>query len=260
MHSQAPGFFLLDDDHPIEVNSSNAINYAYLLSILLDSSNEYFGGSFLLHKHYWEIDNPKIDSKLNMAVVFFGWYANLPKKEDELIWRVSLSWAINRMRDMSNLIEKALVSGREKKDKILYVSKLLKISSCDVDDEKYKLVTYVGILELLLTHNPNFMRFNVEDSISKQFQMKVATLVYIASDRVIPIDKLKKRLKSIYEQRSNIAHGNFIELKKYIDGLSKKEGEEEYFDCLITDTLRYIRYVLLEYLMDADFVEFLKDS
>lgn len=254
------GFFLLDDDNPIEINASKAINYAHLLSLFLCPNDEYNGESFLLHKHYWDIDSPKIDSHLNMAVAFFGLYAGMPNSSDELGWRISLPPVIDKMRTQSELIELVLCSSQDNRAKLLYVSKLLKISSCDIDDENYKLVTYVGVLELLLTHNPNFMRFNVEDSISKQFQMKVATLVYLACKRSIPIAKLKKRLKTIYEQRSNIAHGNFKALDKYTQNLPKKEGEEEYFGDLATDTIFYIKCVLSEYLEDTDFVEFLKDS
>ena len=116
-----------------------------------------------------------------------------------------------------------------------------------------------SILELLLTHNPDFNRFNVEDSISKQFQLKVSILVYL-NDKTVDINAIKSRLKTIYQQRSNIAHGNFSAVNKYINGLSKKEGKEEYFDDLVVDLYKYVRSVLEEYLKDFRFVEFLKEN
>jgi len=116
-----------------------------------------------------------------------------------------------------------------------------------------------SIIELLLTHNPDFNRFNIEDSISKQFQLKSAILIYM-NDKSRNLNSVKNRLKVIYQQRSNIAHGNFGEIDKYISRFSKKEGEEEYFSDLVTDLYTYIRAILEEYLKDKTFVEFLKDG
>ena len=69
---------------------------------------------------------------------------------------------------------------------------------------------------------------------------------------------IKRRLRIIYTQRSNIAHGNFKAVEKYIRNLSKKEGQEEYFEDLVVDLYVYIRAILEEYLKDITFVEFLK--
>jgi hypothetical protein len=111
----------------------------------------------------------------------------------------------------------------------------------------------------LLTHNPDFSRFNVEDSISKQFQLKASILIYL-NNKTRSINAVKNRLRTIYQQRSNIAHGNFQAVEKYIQSLSKKEGEEEYFDDLIVDLYGYVRAILEEYLKDQALVEFLKNN
>ena len=116
-----------------------------------------------------------------------------------------------------------------------------------------------SIIELLLTHNPDFNRFNVEDSISKQFQLKASILIYL-NDKTVDINGVKSRLKTIYQQRSNIAHGNFAAVNKYISSLSKKEGKEEYFDELVVDLYKYLRAILEEYLKDIRFVDFLKEN
>jgi hypothetical protein len=43
-----------------------------------------------------------------------------------------------------------------------------------------------------------------------------------------------------------------------VKSLSTKEGEEEYFDDLISELYTYIRAVIEEYLKDRSLVEFLK--
>jgi len=256
------GFVLLDDNNPIEKNAKTALDYSFLLSLLIQDDPDYYGESIIIHKSYNRLQDPKIDIKLNRAIAFFG-FSTYPVNQDickdALSWKISFPCLRDKIIKISKLIDVAL-SNKIHKDKLIYMGNLLKISFNDIEDEKYKLVTYVGILELLLTHNPNFNRFNVEDSINKQFQIKVATLVYLYKDRKEPIINIQKRLKIIYNQRSNIAHGNFKELNKYINNLSKKDCNVEYFEDLVIDTIFYIKVIILEYLKDPDFINFLKDS
>jgi len=252
------GFFLLDDENPIVKNSDNLVGYSHLLSLLIQNSDSYYGESFIFHSNYWRINEPEIDKYINGVIMAFCFYSDRPTCDDDMSWKIAFPCIKEELITKSLLIEKNLDD--KSSEVLLYISNLLKISSSEIKDEKYKLVTYVGILELLLTHNPNFMRFNVEDSINKQFQLKVATLVYLNTDRKTPITLIQKRLKIIYQQRSNIAHGNFKELNKYIKSLSKKEDQEEFFEDLVSDTISYIRIVIEEYLRDKDFIRFLKDS
>lgn len=87
-------------------------------------------------------------------------------------------------------------------------------------DLKMKFVSIVSIIELLLTHCPDSSRFNVEDSINKQFKNKVA-LIYHLYNNDSNSDLITKECSLIYSLRSDIAHGNFEELpknlKKYHD-------------------------------------------
>jgi uncharacterized protein YqgQ len=110
-----------------------------------------------------------------------------------------------------------------------------------------------SVIELLVTRNPDTSRFNVEDSINKQFQLKASILVYL-NNKETDIEDVKKRLKTIYQQRSNVAHGNFSE----IDKVTKKEGMHGYYDSLISDLYAYNRAIIEEYLKDTKFVEFIK--
>jgi hypothetical protein len=179
-----------------------------------------------------------------------------PESQDELRW-IFFPDVKEKIVSVAELLERAFESGL--KEKLLYVGSILKIITHEVGDIRTKIVMITSILELLLTHNPDFNRFNVEDSISKQFQLKASILVYL-NDKTVDIDLVKKRLKTIYHQRSNIAHGNFSAVNKYINSLSKKEGKEEYFDDLVVDLYKYVRAVLEEYLKDSKFVEFLKEN
>ncbi len=84
-------------------------------------------------------------------------------------------------------------------------------------------------------------------------------MVYL-NDKTVDINAVKSRLKTIYQQRSNIVHGNFFAVNKYISSLSKKEGKEEYFDEIVVDLYKYVRAVSEEYLKDISFVDFLKEN
>lgn len=98
----------------------------------------------------------------------------------------------------------------------------------------------------------------MDESISKQFRLKVSLLVYL-NDRNRDINEIGNRLKVIYDQRSNVAHGNFEATSRYLRSLSKVDGKEEYFNDLITDLYFYVRAVIEEYMKDRAFVEFMKD-
>jgi hypothetical protein len=177
-----------------------------------------------------------------------------PDADDELRWRF-FPYARDEIDRVVAQLNSAF--GRGLEDELLYIGGLLKIIGHETRDSRIRLLLLTSILELILTHNPDSSRFNVEDSINKQFQLKASILVYL-NDKTKEINSIKKRLKIIYQQRSNIVHGNFKELDKYISNLPKKEGQEECFDSLIGDAYSFVRAVLEELLKDQSFVDFLK--
>ncbi|RLA74344.1 MAG: hypothetical protein DRG11_05200 [Epsilonproteobacteria bacterium] len=250
---------MLDDNHPKIQNSDNLINFSYLLSVLINNEkDEYCGTGFILHSDINRLLEPMLDLHLNSTVMMFSIQAYREcsgNRQPE--WETNFEYIKDIIINNSKKIEK-LLSG-DIKEKLLYISNLLKEAS-NTSDEKLKLMSYVSILELLLTHNPDEHKYNVENSIAKQFQTKIAILVYLHLDRKEDLKQLKNKLKIIYNQRSNIAHGNFKKYKNYVDSLSKKEGTEEYFTDLITDTIYFIRIILSEYIEDVDFVDFLKEN
>lgn len=249
-------FFLLDDNHPLLKNAENLANYCSLLSLLIHTEKDsYFGRNFLLESKTINFDQPA--KRIWQEYLMFGMASHrYPKNQDELRW-IFFPHAKENIISVAESLEQAFESGLQ--EKLLYVGSILNIVSHEVNDIKTKIVMLTSIIELLLTHNPDFSRFNVEDSISKQFQLKASILIYL-NDKTIDINAVKNRLKIIYQQRSNIAHGNFSAVSKYINSLSKKEGKEEYFDDLVVELYKYVRAILEEYLKDIKFIDFLKEN
>lgn len=249
-------FIMLEDEHPIVKNSRILVNYSYLLSLLIHTEGlDYFGKSFILHHHENTIREPRVDRGLNYQLMFFGVFvASDSRRQDPMDW-LFYPFIERKLHRVAKEVDTVLDD--VSKGKILYVANLLKVAGKDVHDERIRLTVLVSIIELLLTHSPDFNRFNVEESISRQFRLKTSILVYL-NDRTRNLEAIRNRLRVIYNQRSNIAHGNFKTLDKYIQRLSKKEGEEEYFGDLIADLYDYVRAIMQEYIRDREFVEFLK--
>jgi Apea-like HEPN len=257
MHEEGnPGIFLLEDDDPLVVGFRNIANYCYLLSLIgYTGCDEYFGVTFLFSSTRLHdaiptrraLDMPHYISKQEFYdLPTLGEYGDCES-----------SFVPSQLIAVAGKLDHIL--DRCGADKFLHIGRVLRIVSEDLSDVRVKLLLLTSIVEMLVTHSPDNSRFNVEDSISKQFQLKTSVLVYL-NNRNQDINTIKKRLKTIYSQRSNVAHGNFKEYEKYREKLSKKEGEEEYEDDLVCDLYTYVRAILDEYMVDPDFVEFLKDS
>jgi hypothetical protein len=249
-----PGIILLEEDHPLVVRTDLLGNFCCLLSLLIHTeSNSYFGSTLLARHEVIDLRQPSL--QIQQDFLMFGSASFCyPDADDELRWRF-FPYARDEIDRVVAQINNAF--GRGLEEKLLYIGGLLKLIGHETHDNKIRLLLLTSILELVLTHNPDSNRFNIEESINKQFQLKASILVYL-NDKSKEIDSIKKRLKTIYQQRSNIVHGNFKELDKYISSLPKKEGQEEYFDSLIGDAYSYARAVLEELLKDQGFVEFLK--
>jgi Apea-like HEPN len=249
---------LLEEDSPIVRNSARLISYSYLLSLLAHSEDDYYFGRCFVPEPNQGIQGEPVEKLwrdfLTLETVV---QSDLQDEENEPLRWMFLPSALDDLQKTTQLLEKAFDEGQT--EKLLYIGGILKVASYDTKDVKIAVVMLTSIIELLLTHSPNASRFNVEDSISKQFQLKASILIYL-NNKAEDINHIKKRLKTIYEQRSNIAHGNFGELHKYIGKLSKKEGEEEGVEDLKSDLYKYIRIILEEYLKDRGLVDFLKEN
>lgn len=233
------------------------VNYSHLLSLLSHSEGkQYYGRNFVLDPYPL---HRSVFDDLAMTIIWAAMAARdfrlHPQKRGELDW-IFWPFAVETLKENARLIESAFAHNLA--EKLIYVGELLRIAN-DVFDEKVRLLMLTSIIELLLTHNPDTGRFNVEDSINRQFQLKAALLVY-QNNRELDLEQLKRRLKTIYQQRSNVAHGNFGAVQDYIRKLKKTGGEEEHFEDLIIDLYSFVRAIIEEYLKDVRLVEFLKGS
>ncbi len=249
-------FFLLDEDHPIEKGQALLSDYSYLLALLVNSERDsYHGRSFLIA----EPRPTKVqDKSMWFSLLMLGMMCHdgkdNPFRDDPLSWTF-FPLVQEQMLAKSKMLDEAFLAGHS--EKLLYVGNLLRLAAEDATNERTRLLVLTSILELLVTHSPDYSRFNVEESIGKQFRLKVALLTYL-NNKTLNIDRLGKRLKLIYEQRSNVAHGNFEAINRYVKSLSREEGEEEYFDDLISELYTFVRAVIEQYLIDHSLVDFLK--
>ena len=258
--SGTSGFFLLEDDHPIMANSKQLVEYSYLLSLLFHTEGQtYHGRSFVLDDatHQFEEDT---ESNRHVPLHFLtfaiiGSSLTTRDKDLEFQWKFLPHIRVDIQR-LVGVLDNAFMQGHA--ETLFYIASVMKNVGHDTEDNKIKLLTLIGIVELLVTHNPDFNRFNVEDSISKQFSLKASLLVYL-HDKGQDINAIKNNLKTIYNLRSNIAHGNFSKIDKYVKEMRKK-GEENSLESLVSDLYLYIRIILLEYLKNPILVEFLKNN
>lgn len=256
---------IFNDENPLISNSEKLLDYSYLLTFLYHTDKEYFGNqSFIIQKYYDNLQYIKIDTKINNCILMFTFksYTSICHHEPDR-WR-NFFHIKEDIIETSNQLEKLL--GTNIEDGLLYIANTLRVLGEEMRDQRQILLTLTGIIELLLTHNPDYNRFNVEDSISKQFKLKASILIYL-NDKSHDIEHIKKRLGEIYTQRSNIAHGNFKTLKKYIDkelAVLRKadpDAEESYvLEFLNRDLRIYLRAILEEIIKDQSLVNFMKEN
>lgn len=138
------------------------------------------------------------------------------------------------------------------------------------NDNRTSILLYTSILEAILTHKPDINRFNVEDSISKQFCLKTC----IALERCnsdINIDRYSKICSLIYSVRSDITHGNVNNIDKIIKLFDKVYSKKEEFknnkttyndviETILNEVCFIVKEVLALYLNDNEYVNFLKNN
>lgn len=164
----------------------------------------------------------------------------------------SIADKIDEIRDVSQKIDNL---SETQKEKLLFVGETIGNVNNGGGDSKIQFLMLVSVIEFLLTHNPDISRFNVEDSIRKQFQLKAG--VVISNKNKTKLDLIAQRLKIIYDIRSLIAHGNFSELKKFIQNTKKEDKDFDIFD-LVEEIFDYISIIVKIYINEPDFIESLK--
>lgn len=159
---------------------------------------------------------------------------------------------LEKIIKLSNGIEKL---SDDRAEKILFIGETIKSINEHHLESKMMFVMLVGIIEFLLTHNPDSYRFNVEDSIRKQFQLK--TGVVLNKMTGVGLDKTSEKLKLFYDVRSAIAHGDFLAIKNIIKKGKTKDNNFDIFD-LVEQVFDYVSTIVQAYIQEPDFVDSLK--
>jgi hypothetical protein len=83
---------------------------------------------------------------------------------------------LEKIIELSSGIEKL---SDERSDKLLFIGETIKSINEHHLESKMMFLMLIGVVEFLLTHNPDSYRFNVEDSIGNQFIQDGVVLIKI---------------------------------------------------------------------------------
>ena len=165
--------------------------------------------------------------------------------------------------------EKLLINKLED-DLIIYISNNLELYR-QLNDDKMKIVSLVSMIEFLIAHNLDSSRYNIEDSIRKQFSNKIMVVLHL-NGMVENPNELEKLLLLIYDLRSSIAHGSFDkisnlcekiykwQLKNDKDFVEYEDGWDEFGILNDVNILlrKYFRIIVKNYLLDEQLFQILK--
>jgi len=230
------------------------------LSLFIQRQDNYWGESICLTKHAEEIFFTSERFKIVETIENFKHFCFIAPDEIESSfdnWRF-FPYVKDKLIQYSQLINKLHISKehaeKDKKqrkispfDKILFVGSLLQSANLQTQDIKIRLLLLVSLVEYMLTHNPDFNRFNIEESISKQFKLKTAIIVF-QFDKTVDLNVIKSNLSNIYSQRSDIAHGNMSKWKS-----------EDYLQS-VTILYQYIYAIISVYLDNNQIVDFMQEN
>jgi len=160
----------------------------------------------------------------------------------------------------------ALIDKMYKEKEFLYICESLS-ESLDIrfKNQKGYLVGIIGLIEMLLTHKPR----NMDDSIKSQFINKNKYIAYL-NNKNTDLKKAEKELSLAYDLRSDIAHGNFSNLKKIKEKLFQfyniKQGEGydykdlDYVIEIVSESMKdRLKQILYIYLKDNNELELIKN-
>jgi hypothetical protein len=239
------------------------LNISHVISILTHNEDlRYCGESFLLTKNaydiFYSIERYSVHDVLEESKGYNFLLENENRVNSWLYWldvKNSLITASNKLAELYKAKMPKQTKGKislsqkqSTEQKIIHVGNQLRISYNHTNDPELMLILLVGIIEYLLTRNPDSNRFNVEDSINKQFRLKTAIAIN-ADNHLLKLNELNQTLADIYDQRSNIAHGNFIE------NYSQKEIVNS-----VLKLYQYLKHILNTFISNRELIEYLKDS
>ncbi|OJU35178.1 MAG: hypothetical protein BGN96_05105 [Bacteroidales bacterium 45-6] len=237
-------------------------SYCHIISLLSHNDEEYYHGeSFLLSTNPYELFSVSVNQRVYEAVETFLGHNFLFKEENRglnwLYWIDGFEEICSQADGLETLLIDTLkreegkirLSQKETpKQKILHIGNLLKTSYEHLKDPELMLLILVSIIEYLITRNPDTNRFNIEDSISRQFKLKCAIIIH-NQDTEYDLVQLNKELGVIYSQRSDFAHGNYKSNFKIEDILSS-----------VYSLYKFNKYIINEFIEDRVLIEYLKDN
>lgn len=241
---------------------NKARNLVDTLTILSFDTNKYYDFSVLISDEFSFINEDETKNNISNSII-----ENLVEARNKKNVNTDYKFGgfinfYHKIYDKSDMIKKSV-----KQDLINYVMECIG-SFRKNHDLKMKFVSIVSIIELLLTHSPNYSRFNVEESISKQFNNKIALICYL-NNKNANYENIIKESRLIYSIRSDIAHGNFDKindnLRNYFSFcekngyLSINEFDKIYtMNILIKRVINYMVIVFNTFLSDYKVCEIIK--
>lgn len=141
------------------------------------------------------------DSKYNSSILFLS----------------KLGKTTFESRNNRNLIDKFINIKDDNFDNFMFIIETF--YSENNKSYKKEITDYVTLLEMFVTHSPSTNRYNVEDSISKQFVEKISTSFSLTHSikNKIDLEDFKKELKYMYNYRSKLLHGEVLEMNKQLN-------------------------------------------
>lgn len=141
------------------------------------------------------------DSKYNSSILFLS----------------KLGKTTFESRNNRNLVDKFINIKDDNFDNFMFIIETF--YSENNKSYKKEITDYVTLLEMFVTHSPSTNRYNVEDSISKQFVEKISasfSLTHSIKNK-IDLEDFKKELKYMYNYRFKLLHGEVLEMNKQLN-------------------------------------------
>lgn len=240
-------------------NFENLVNISHVISLLANDEVSYYGETFLLTKNpidiFYNIERLEISPAYRN---FIGSCFSLKEGNRAKQWKYWLDGkdSIMAFAEKLNVLylqppiriknEKIRHSQKQSpSEKILHLGKYLRMANDHVEDPELSLILLVSILEFLVTKK---QETNEGNSITKQFKLK-CTILINSQNNTTQINELSKTLGEIYELRSDLAHGN------YIDNYNVAETTWSVFTLF-----QFIKDILNSYIKNRELIEYLKDN
>jgi len=248
-------------NNPYSQAFDDVLSYCHLISLLTDREEGYYGESFILSDHpydiFFNVRRPEVVKTIEHFLGDIGLTKYSNRAKNWLFWIDGSENILKESNRIEDLITQEIKTTGKKipvsqkqtpKQKLFHIGHLLKTAYSHYKDPELMLLLLVSILEYYVTRNPDTSKFNVEDSISKQFKLKCAILIH-NQDKSYDLTQLNQELTKIYSSRSDLAHGN------YKDSLIIDE-----IVSMVYLLFKFNRNILNEYISDRNLVDYLKDN